>query len=370
MNARGVSDGAIGAVTAALYGGLLLGTSVAPALLRGVGHRMSAVLAAGLAGASAAMLAVTHGPMCALARGLGGLSLAVLYVAFESWIVEVAKERRGRALGTYMVTTYTGLAVAPWLVGDGVSFGVGAAIVAMSALPVLRLRAEPARPARGAVVRGLRRRAPLGAMAALASGATTGALLALTPLYCARMEMTGAVGSAFLSAPLLLGLLLQAPLGRWIDSLGAERITVWVAAALGATALSTVVATGAAAFATGAMAGGLAFGLYPLALALVQSRMSAHERVAGSAFVLRWWGLGAALGPLFGGLLMGSSGPPTLFLLVSAWGLLLFGAARVRRPGDTLGLRRLVQRNRGYSQRPLHRARPHRTRPRAPAAPR
>ncbi|MFT5430988.1 MAG: MFS family permease, partial [Myxococcota bacterium] len=83
-------------------------------------------------------------------------------------------------------------------------------------------------------------------------------------------------------------------------------------------------------FVAAALTGGLVFGLYPLALALGHSRVSSHQRVAANAGVLRWWSVGAVIGPMLSGLFMGWLGAPALFAAVGLWGIVLAVPMRAR----------------------------------------
>ncbi|MFT5434116.1 MAG: MFS family permease, partial [Myxococcota bacterium] len=217
LGAAGWSEAQIGAVAAALYVGLLAGTGIAPHLINRIGHRRGVALAALLGGASAALLGHSAGPLCGVARLLHGFSLAVLFVAIESWVAEAGGSRRGRAVTAYTSVTYAALAVAPWLVQAGGGFGLAGLMLALVAVPIGWLRCEPARPGTGAGAVGGAPIQPRDLTTALASGATAGALMSLTPLYCQRMGMGNGEMSLFLSAPLVVGLALQAPLGRWLD---------------------------------------------------------------------------------------------------------------------------------------------------------
>lgn len=327
LSALGADEWRVGLITAALYVGLLLGTGLAPWLLHRVGHRAGTMWAAALVAVSSVALADQVGPLCALARGGGGLALAIIFVALESWLAETASVGVGRAMTAYMATTYAALSVSPWLVQAGAGFGVGAALIGLSLAPVALMEAEPLRSATpatpGAARRSvsLHRRSPCGAAAALASGITTGALLTLLPLYCLRTGLDGGQASLFLSAPLVVGLLLQAPLGRWLDALAPRIVTGRLAGALIVSALLASWGPGSLRWSAAAVAGGLVFGLYPLALALVHARLEATQRVAGNAAILRLWGVGAASGPVAAGTLMGVLGPEALYVLVATCGV-------------------------------------------------
>src|SRR5271166_1868056 len=106
-----------GLVMSCYYVGYVIGTTIAPPLLRQVGHiRVFAALAAV---ASVAILIqglfvnpFAWGPM----RLVSGLCFAGIYVVAESWLNDSAsRANRGRLLAVYMLVLYIGLGVAQFL---------------------------------------------------------------------------------------------------------------------------------------------------------------------------------------------------------------------------------------------------------------
>src|SRR5260370_23382505 len=106
-----------GAVMSCYYVGYVLGTLVAPPLLRQVGHiRVFAALAAiasvAILGQGCFVNPVAWGVM----RLLSGLCFAGIYVVAESWLNDRAsRANRGRLLAVYMLVLYLGLGAAQFL---------------------------------------------------------------------------------------------------------------------------------------------------------------------------------------------------------------------------------------------------------------
>ncbi len=315
MRDRGVGDSLVGVVLAATYAGLLGGTLLAPHLIARVGHRRAAAIAAALLGGAVIALHAESGLACLAARATAGGALAVLYVVLETWIARVGAQRSGAAIATYIITTYAALAVAPWLVAGDLGLGAAALLALATATPLLLVRAEAptvkpvsaASPSAGRCVPA--------AIVAVASGATTAAYLALLPLYADATGASGALAALLMSAPLVLGLALQWPMGAIFDrpghALTTRRLAIVTA---GAALLALAPGSGRLLFAV--VAGSLAFCFYPLALAIARRQSAEDERVAANAAVLRWWGVGAVLGPLVGGVAIEAAGPHALMAVI------------------------------------------------------
>src|SRR5258708_22972695 len=106
-----------GVVMSCYYVGYVLGTLVAPRLLRQVGH--SRVFAALAAIASVAILVqgcFVNPAAWGAMRLISGLCFAGIYVVAESWLNDRAsRANRGRLFAVYMLILYVGLGAAQFL---------------------------------------------------------------------------------------------------------------------------------------------------------------------------------------------------------------------------------------------------------------
>lgn len=343
LDARGLSYGVIGGITAAVNLGLLVGTALAPALM---GRRdQGAVVAALVAGSAVAVLPQLPGEVWWLPRLLTGLALAVLFIALESAAADAGGPRRGAAVAGYMVVTYAALALGPWLQRLGADLNVGAGLLIACCAPAWllgRRRAahrEPPSPPAARAWKSEPRRAAGDVPVALASGISTGALLALGPLYCLVARLPPATTSLFLSLPLVLALLAQAPLGWWLDH-GDELVrrrtlratTRAFGVSIGVLGLLAM-SGGTAGLIAAVLVSGTTFCLYPLALAVAFDAAGVEGPVPAGARVLRWWGVGAVLGPLLTGALIELTGPSALFGIITCCGVGLSLVSTARKAG-------------------------------------
>lgn len=151
--------------------------------------------------------------------------------------------------------------------------------------------------------------APLAVACAALSGLAMGAFWSMTPVYVTQLGFDiGGVGLV-MSMAIVGGALLQIPIGRFSDKHDRPRVMTWVVllAALIAAAMpfapSHNVLVGLY-----FIWGGLAFSLYPLAVAQLIDQLHPDEIVSGSADMLVMHGAGCAVAPIAAGSLMTAVG--------------------------------------------------------------
>jgi len=133
-----------GAIMSCYYVGYLLGTRMAPPLVRRLGHiRVFAALAA-ISSASILVQGSFVGPFTwGVMRGVTGLCLAGIYVVAESWLNDRAsRENRGRLFAIYMVVLYVGLGAGQFLLilarpSTTAPFMLVSVLVSLALVPIL-----------------------------------------------------------------------------------------------------------------------------------------------------------------------------------------------------------------------------------------
>ena len=122
LSVRGALEGfgptTMSYVMTAYYVGFLLGSKLAPRLIRRVGHvRVFAALASLV---SAAFIGYAMAPdpyIWAVLRLVVGFGFSGVYVVAESWLNDAAtNETRGQALSAYMIIQMLGLVLAQFLI--------------------------------------------------------------------------------------------------------------------------------------------------------------------------------------------------------------------------------------------------------------
>jgi MFS family permease len=310
------------------YVGYLLGTRLAPQLLRRVGPvRVFATLAA-----LASVSVLVHGSWVhpvpwAVMRLLSGVCFAGIYVVAESWLNHRAsKSNRGRMLAIYMLVLYIGLGGAQFLLvlsspQSTAPFMLVSALISAAMVPIVASAQEVSGPAAPQRVRfrDLYRNSPLGVVAVAVSGMISSIIFSMGPVY-ARLSGFETHGvAAFMAVSILSAVLTQYPVGRLSDRM--DRRTVIASVCL----LATIVAASIellgplpqfAFLALAALFSGAALTLYSLSVSHVNDKLEPSQMVAASSALLMINGMAAAFGPVITGGLMGAFGARAYFVVL------------------------------------------------------
>ncbi len=313
-----------GLIMSCYYVGYLLGTRIAPPLLRKVGHiRVFAALAA-IASAAILLQGCFINPAAwGVMRLLSGLCFAGIYVVAESWLNDRAnRANRGRLFAVYMAVLYIGLGGAQflllvWSPQTALPFMLVSVLISLALVPiVLSAHQVPERAHPGKVgLRELYRNSPLGVVGVSISGLLSATIFSMGPVY-ARLSGLETHGIAmFMGVSILAAVVTQYPVGRLSDRM--DRRTVIA----GICTLATLVAASIVAFKMphavflmlAALFSGLVLTIYSLSVSHVNDKLEPAQMVAASSVLLLLNGTAAALGPVLSGSLMAFFGPQAYF---------------------------------------------------------
>jgi len=346
---EGFSDTTLGLIGSTYFLGFFLGTFVAPRLIRRMGHvRAFAFFAAGVATCMLLHALVVEPLFWMVLRVITGVGLVGFYAVIESWLNEqTAAERRGQVFAVYMVVNLLALGGAQQLLRldspqTFTLFAVAAIFVCLSLLPVTMTRLP--QPQIGHTpkldLRMVWRAAPVAFVGALVSGIAMGAFWSLAPIYGERVGLDAAGIAALMTSAILGGALLQWPIGRLSDSGDRRRALGFVATAAALTA-AIIAALGSfewVALIGFFVFGGAAFTVYPIVVAHLIDHLRQQDILAGNTGILFLHGVGAAIGPLMAGGLLGLVGPtglPLHFTIAFA-PLAVFALLQARRSSDEI----------------------------------
>ncbi|MGO9593487.1 MAG: MFS transporter [Steroidobacteraceae bacterium] len=319
-----------GVVMSCYYVGYVVGTIIAPPLLRQVGPiRVFAALAAV---ASVAILIqglfvnpATWGAM----RGVSGVCFAAIYVVAESWLNDLAsRSNRGRLLAVYMVVLYVGLGAAQFLLllsdpRSPASFMLVSVLISLAMVPIV-ISAQPLPKStvpRKVRILELYRDSPLGVVGVIASGLIASIIFSMGPVYARLSGMDTMRVATFMAVSILAAVTTQYPVGRLSDRM--DRRTVIA----GVCTLIMVIATSIAAFRSmphamvlilAALFSGFALTLYSLSVSHVNDKLEPAQMVAASSTLLLLNGSAAAIGPTLAGSLMAAFGSTAYFSTLAA----------------------------------------------------
>lgn len=341
---EGWGEQTTGLVMSGYFIGFFLGTFTAPPLIRRVGHIRAFAFHAALAAAAVLVFPLWANPLAWMAlRVVTGMALVGLCTVIESWLnAQSAPEHRSRVFGVYMVVSLLALAAGQLLLDlqpprSPVLFSVVAILFALAILPVsiTRLSPPPVATAPRAHILQICRTAPSAAAGALLAGMALGAFWGMGAVYAGSLGLDRAGIGTFMAVTILGGAALQLPIGRLSDR-GDRRSML-----AGVSALGAVVAACALQLDPGArggvlavffLFGGLAFALYPLAVAHLLDRLPAEQLLAGCSALLLLNGIGAAIGPAAAGWVMerwGVAALPVFFAVTLALLALVAGGRRL-----------------------------------------
>ena len=319
-----------GSVMSCYYVGYVLGTMIAPPLLRHVGHiRVFAALAAVASVAILVQGCLVNPWVWAPMRLASGLCFAGIYVVAESWLNDRAnRANRGRLFAIYMLVLYVGLGTAQFLliVSNPLTptpFMLVSVLISLAMVPIVlsaQRLPEPAAP-RKVRLRELYRNSPLGVVGVTVSGLTSAIIFSMGPVYArlSGLETTGV--AAFMAVSILAAVLTQYPVGRLSDRMDRRTViaAVCTLAALVAGSIAAFPGMPHAVFLTlAALFSGLVLTLYSLSVSHVNDKLEPAQMVAASSALLLLNGSAAAVGPVLAGSLMTAFGPPAYFATLAA----------------------------------------------------
>src|ERR1700720_3872043 len=320
----------IGLVMSCYYVGYLLGTLIAPRLLRRIGHvRVFAALAALASVASLVHASWVHPVPWGAMRLVSGLCFAGIYVVAESWLNDRAtRANRGRLFAMYMLILYVGLGAAQFLLilsdpRTPAPFMLVAVLISLAMVPIVVSAQQVPNHAvpRTVHLRELYKNSPLGVVAVTMSGLISAIIFSMGPVYARLSGLETDSVATFMAVSILAAVVTQYPVGRLSDRM--DRRTVIA----GVCTLAMLVAAGIVAFpemphivflALAALFSGFALTLYSLSVSHVNDKLEPAQMVASSSTLLLLNGGAAAIGPMLAGSLMTAFGPRAYFATLAA----------------------------------------------------
>jgi MFS family permease len=234
-------------------------------------------------------------------------ALTVIFVLSEYWISAAAPERqRGLAMGLYGTALSIGFAVGPTMLGIiGTSgflpFGLGAAVIAVTALPILAARGwQPRLEAHGRTrILAFVAAAPLAMFASFTFGAVESGAMALMPIYGIAVGYGTATAALMVSALALGNVVSQIPIGWLADRIERRRLLLACAVVglVGAALMPIASAEPLWLAAVLVVWGGVVAGLYTIGLTHLGSRYKGLDLVSANAAFVMMYASGVVVGP-------------------------------------------------------------------------
>lgn len=344
LDGAGVSAGLIGLTTTAYFAGTIFGSVTAGRAVSRVGHiRAFAVFTSLLSAATLGHVLTETAVGWGILRVVEGYCMAGLLICVESWLNQTAQAgNRGKILALYMICLYGGYGAGQFLLGlpgmgGAAMFAVLSICLSVALVPVALTRQTPPPlpQMKSFSIRKLYAVSPFGVVGAGASGAMTGTLYGLGPVFALKLGYDAEQAGQFMSAAVLGGVLLQWPLGWLSDLFDRRTVLVGLFAALVCAGLgAALLPDGAfsAVLVAAVFLGGLTFAVYPVSIAQTNDHLEPDDMAAAGGGLILLYSAGAAIGPFLASTAMeqwGAVGLP-LFSCVIAGGAALFGVWRMR----------------------------------------
>jgi len=348
---RGQSEGfsalAIGAVMSGFFMGMGAGSFLVPAIIRRAGHLRAFAAFASLASAAAlAHLLFVEVAAWLVIRAFSGVCFAGLLMVVESWLnASIASRQRGSLLAIYAMTALGAGALGQMQISlaapaSHVLFALVAILLSLGLVPaVLSRAANPLGdfPDSRVNIALVLRAAPFGAIATLFVGMSIGCFFALGPVFAESRGLTNAQLGAFMGLCSAGAMITQWPLGRLSDRVSRRGVatgTTCGAMAVLAAFLLLPDSTPGVTLLLSALLGATMLPIQAIAVAQVNDRVERADMVAAAGTLVLVMAVGAASGPMLGGLAIDMLGPSGLL-----WSLLAFQVATAAIGATRLALR-------------------------------
>lgn len=331
----GLSTFDISIVMSGYFVGFLGGSRLAPELIRRVGHvRVFAALASFISAVLILYPALPYLTTWTLGRIIIGFCFSGVYVTAESWLNNsVTNDKRGQALSLYMIVQMMGIVGAQGLLNlpdasGFLLFVIPSVLVSISFAPIL-LSISPTPTFATAKPMSLRRileTSPLGCVGMFLLGGVFAAQFGMAAVFGKLAGLTLPQIAIFVSAIYVGALVLQYPIGYISDRMD-RRVLICGVSALGglAAVLGFIMSSNfQALLVAGFIIGGTSNPLYSLLIAYTNDFLEHDDMAAASGGLIFINGLGAIVGPIVTGWLMGAVGPAGFFAYI---GFLMVGLA-------------------------------------------
>lgn len=325
LHLDGTSSLMIGAISAAYYAGLVIGSfRIEPFIIR-VGHIRAYATFASLVATTILLQSLYINPWWWLIlRLLSGYCMAGLFITIESWLLVKSNQRtRGQVLSLYMISFYAAQALGQFLLHlsdlkSFIPFIMAALLSSLSVVPLAMTHTTTPHFEEPSALSffQLYRISPVGVFGCLCSGLILGSTYGLLPLYISQTLSVHNV-AVLMGATIFGGMLLQYPVGKVSDALDRLKVIlivvglVLVLSILITTPLSHKVYTLLILL---FLFGGLTFTLYPLSITYALDFLHSKDTVAATQGLLLAYSIGATIGPLLAPALMHTAGARGLFI--------------------------------------------------------
>jgi len=330
----GFSSQWIGIIQSAYQVGWLVAALIIPSLIHRVGHiRVFAAVAALGSGVILTHLLFIEEISWTVERIFMGICTAGLMIVAESWLNDMSDNKgRGKIMAIYTIISWGAPVIGMWLLrfGDISSsffFLLSSIIISIGVLPILLSASRT--PSLITVerfnLRKLYEITPVGVAGTFLSGLCHGAFFAAVAIYATSLELSVREVTNINALAILIGVLLQWPLGMLSDHYDRRTILV-ISAAM--TALSAGVFAMYASmdvttiYVAVSCMSAFSLGLYSQCISHANDNLNPSQIVSATGSLVLVYGVGYAITPVISGYLISQS-PVYFYWVIGACSTLL-----------------------------------------------
>ena len=325
---EGFSAFEISIVMSAYFAGFFGGTRATPEMLRRVGHvRVFAALGSLISAVLIVFPVFANPVVWILGRFVLGFAFSGVYVTAESWLNNAStNETRGKTLSIYVLVQMIGIVLAQGLmtISDPAGyelFILPSILVSIAFAPIL-LSVTPTpvfETTKPMTLRALFVISPLGCVGVFLLGGVYAAQFGMSAVFGAQNDLSVSQISLFVASFYIGATVFQYPVGWISDRIDRRMLIAIVAALAGVGAVLGILSGGEykTLLISAAAVGGMSNPLYALLLAHTNDFLEYEDMAAASGGLLFINGLGAFLGPMVIGWLMGRFGPSAFFYVLA-----------------------------------------------------
>ncbi|MGB0907694.1 MAG: MFS transporter [Maricaulaceae bacterium] len=321
---------AIGFLSSAYFAGFMGGCLATPYLVKRVGHvRVFAALSSLVAACALTHSLLINIPSWLVLRVLTGFSFAGLYMLIESWINEQSpNDKRGQVLSIYRMVDLMAVTVGQFLLSlgdpkDFVLFSVVAILISLAIFPIsVSTSKTPISVTQTKLnIKKLVKISPLAVVGCFAVGLSSGAFWGLAPVFVQQLGHPILIVSAFMSAVVFAGAVMQWPVGWLSDKIGRRKALIFAAFGGVGSGIFLWQFAGQSLFMM--MTGGVLYGMFAMqifgmAAAHANDYAQPDEFVSISGGLLLIYAVGSVLGPMLAPIVMSIAGPSSMFAYTAA----------------------------------------------------
>ena len=326
---EGFSTLAMSIVMSGYFAGFLLSSYLTPPLIGRVGHvRVFAAFGSAISAVLILYPTIADPVAWTALRAIIGFCFCGVYITAESWLNNATtRANRGSALSLYMLVQMAGVVAAQGILTLGdpsgyVLFVIPSVLVSLAFAPILLTvtQAPSYESTKPMSFRRIWEVSPLGCVGMFLTGGIFAAQFGMSAVYASQAGLSVARIGLLISMFYIGAVVCQVPIG-WASDRMDRRILILGTASVGA-AGALIGAFGGGGYEILLLAafvvGGMSNPLYPLLIAYVNDAIDYEDMAAASGRLLFINGVGAIMGPLILGALMGSVGPPAFWMFVAA----------------------------------------------------